>query len=450
MAFCPGCGQAAAGYAFCPECGTRLRGLSLNVPSQAGEPPEAAETVLPMPRVGEVRPSDWPPNSYLPPVPDRPVQPIPRTQADVLLPHGWTPASFGQRLGARVLDGLVVLAIVIALWIALATMLGHSDPATVGLGATLGLLAFVLLLPTVIGLVYYVLSDAGSGRSLGRAALGIRLVRLPVLHPAEMLPPDALVSRVGVGTAIGRLLVSALGDSVFWLSSLSVLWDPQRRSWGDRASGTAVIVDRYGERRSALLPPAVAVVLAAILCVGAIGMTRSSAPSFTATDSSTTTYGDSSGGSNPSSSSGTSDRSGSSSTTESGSSSPSGTGTSVPIESGDTDSNTWIAQLASVQAGDDSQLQAQYQAISAVIPNVKVVGSSDFASLTPGYWVIYYPGDFAEGTAAVDFCHQQGRSVPQSCFGRYLSHDTADRSLLCYGTPSSASEEVCSRHYRSR
>ena len=167
----------------------------------------------------------------------------------------------------------------------------------------------------------------------------------------------------------------------------------------------------------------------------------------TATDSSTTTYSDNSGSSGSTGSGGTSD--GSSTTpTSPGPSSSAGNGTSVPIDSGETDANTWTAQLASIPVGNDAQLQAEYQGISAAIPDVKVVNSSDFGSLTPGYWVIYHPGRFSDGSAAFGYCQEQGRSIPQDCFGRYVSHDAGDAKLLCYGTPTAASVDTCTRHFR--
>jgi hypothetical protein len=66
------------------------------------------------------------------------------------------------------------------------------------------------------------------------------------------------------------------------------------------------------------------------------------------------------------------------------------------------------------------------------IPGVRLLRSSKFASLRAGYWVIYYPGEFTDGQAAVDFCRQHGRDTRDQCVGRYLSHNRSDRELQVY------------------
>ncbi|GHC53265.1 hypothetical protein [Streptomyces flavofungini] len=92
----------------------------------------------------------------------------------------------------------------------------------------------------------------------------------------------------------------------------------------------------------------------------------------------------------------------------------------------------WIAQLASVahQEGEKHARRA-LAAIRESVPYAQLLDSSDFASLNPGYWVIYEPGPYRDGTRALRFCESVGRTQADDCVGRYLSHDRRDRDLVC-------------------
>lgn len=100
---------------------------------------------------------------------------------------------------------------------------------------------------------------------------------------------------------------------------------------------------------------------------------------------------------------------------------------------GDDASDTWIAQLASLTkntaAADLERHRAEIATQTGL--EVRVLDSSDFASLTPGYWVIYHPGHFVDGHQALETCRAHGRDTEQSCVGRYLSHVEQHRDLLC-------------------
>ncbi|WP_327733291.1 protein kinase [Streptomyces nojiriensis] len=105
----------------------------------------------------------------------------------------------------------------------------------------------------------------------------------------------------------------------------------------------------------------------------------------------------------------------------------------------------WIAQLHSEPentgiAARDRRLAA----IHAVVPEARVLRSRDYASLKPGYWVVYAPGPFADGRAAVTFCAQKGRTTANECIGRYLSDDQGDFAYQC--TPPADSPGGRCRH----
>jgi eukaryotic-like serine/threonine-protein kinase len=80
------------------------------------------------------------------------------------------------------------------------------------------------------------------------------------------------------------------------------------------------------------------------------------------------------------------------------------------------------------------------------IPGAQVLESSHYASLSPGFWVIYYQGPFGDGTQALAYCAAHGRFTANQCIGRFLSHDPADHGYQCY--PPSASPSGSCFHNR--
>ncbi|WP_197287555.1 serine/threonine-protein kinase [Streptomyces apocyni] len=94
--------------------------------------------------------------------------------------------------------------------------------------------------------------------------------------------------------------------------------------------------------------------------------------------------------------------------------------------------DTWVAQLASVDQSKGPG--AREKAITALrakgIDGVRYLDSGDYASLRPGYWMLYRPG-FGDGNAAIDWCRGQGLGTNNQCVGRYISHSAADRQYVC-------------------
>ncbi|NGO11676.1 protein kinase [Streptomyces sp. HC44] len=92
----------------------------------------------------------------------------------------------------------------------------------------------------------------------------------------------------------------------------------------------------------------------------------------------------------------------------------------------------WIAQLFSepVEAGTAARDQ-RLARVRQSVPEAVYVRSDNFASLRPGFWVIYAPGPFANGRAALNFCRDRGRTTPNTCMGRYLSKKASDFALQC-------------------
>lgn len=105
----------------------------------------------------------------------------------------------------------------------------------------------------------------------------------------------------------------------------------------------------------------------------------------------------------------------------------------------------WIAQLASVPVSAGSaDLQKDLNQIRAELPGAQYLVSSDYASLKPGYWVIYYQDSFSDGTQAIQYCAAHGRTSANQCVGRFLSHNPQDKTYICI-PPGGSQEPGCSR-----
>ncbi len=120
--------------------------------------------------------------------------------------------------------------------------------------------------------------------------------------------------------------------------------------------------------------------------------------------------------------------------------SPSKEATTPPATDG-----RWIAQLFSEPVGSGTAARDQrLAAVRKSVPEAVYVRSDDYASLRPGFWVIYAPGPFTDGRAALSFCAERGRTTPTTCVGRYLSTASADYSLQC-SPPAASPKGRCTR-----
>ncbi|MCZ7460899.1 serine/threonine-protein kinase [Streptomyces sp. WMMC940] len=95
-------------------------------------------------------------------------------------------------------------------------------------------------------------------------------------------------------------------------------------------------------------------------------------------------------------------------------------------------SGRWIAQLFSEPVGSGTAARdVRLARIRETVPEARYLRSDDYASLRPGYWVIYAEGPFDDGRAALRFCAERDRTTANSCLGRYLSSRAADSALQC-------------------
>ncbi len=122
-------------------------------------------------------------------------------------------AGFWRRFFASLLDGIVIGIVLVLLYLLLGTG-----------GYVLGLLA---------GLAYFTYFEGGRGQTPGKMALGIRVVSLE--HGGS----------IGYGKACLRYVVSILSGIVIDIGYLWMLWDSEKQTWHDKASGAIVVpVDR--------------------------------------------------------------------------------------------------------------------------------------------------------------------------------------------------------------
>lgn len=149
-------------------------------------------------------------------------------------------ASPGARLGARLLDILIVGIVVIVLIIlgALALFGADSGDSTTDEVETSAVVLFlgIAALGAVIGLLYEVVLIAVRGQTLGKMMTSIKVVRAD----------NGLVP--GWGKSIGRWIIPVVlnfipyvGGLLSLLVYISLLWDSARQGWHDKAAGTLVV-----------------------------------------------------------------------------------------------------------------------------------------------------------------------------------------------------------------
>lgn len=131
---------------------------------------------------------------------------------------GATPANFGQRLAALLIDGVVLgVPFVIVLGI---------------LGAISDALAVLAYLAGLVGIVYYFGHFEGGpeGQTIGKRTMKIRTVDATTLQPG-----------IGMGRAVGRYFAHIISGFVCYLGYLWMLWDPEKQTWHDKIVSTKVV-----------------------------------------------------------------------------------------------------------------------------------------------------------------------------------------------------------------
>lgn len=155
-------------------------------------------------------------------------------------------AGHGARLGAYILDAIILAVVVSAIVVlstlpVIGTILGRigaqedywSDSTTwAQLGGGIGLAIIGAIVASLVGLVYFPWFWARGGQTPGMRAAGIRVVR------------DRDGGPIGGGAAILRLVGFWVSGAVFFLGYVWILIDERRRGWHDLLAGTCVISTR--------------------------------------------------------------------------------------------------------------------------------------------------------------------------------------------------------------
>ncbi len=197
-------------------------------------PPPGGAPPPPPPGGGDFPPPPPPPGGAFAPPPAAGYQ-QPYGQATVGAPY----ASFGVRLGAFIIDGLIVAAFNIPGWIVLFTGPKEIDVCPGDETSlcevptdTTTAIAFVLFGVAIIaGLVYYSVLN-GRGATIGKRSLGIRVADINTGQP------------IGTGRGVGRYFASLLSAIPCYLGYFWMLWDDKSQCWQDKMVSSVVVRDR--------------------------------------------------------------------------------------------------------------------------------------------------------------------------------------------------------------
>jgi uncharacterized RDD family membrane protein YckC len=191
-----------------------------------------------------------PPTSYGPP-PYNPYGYPPQGWAYVAPTYatrlGRVPANFGERLGAYLLDGLILSVAMAPLWILGVVFVASgwethdaicrdadgfayqctqlSDATAIRLVIAIGIGWVVAM---VGQLVYWGHYEGRKGATAGKRALGLEVIR----------QDDG--AHLGFGRAVGRNLAKVL-SGFFYLGFLWMLWDDNKQTWHDKIVSSIVV-----------------------------------------------------------------------------------------------------------------------------------------------------------------------------------------------------------------
>ncbi|MEU7648067.1 RDD family protein [Streptomyces huasconensis] len=140
------------------------------------------------------------------------------------MPQGLPYASWGQRAGAFALDCLINFG---PLWlgVGVANMIGEGNT---GEGLAL-IVSWSGVVAMIVACVVQAIREGRTGQSIGKTALGIRVVRTY----------DGLVP--GAPLAFARRLCQFLNYPAFCLGWLWACWDQKKQTFADKITGVVVL-----------------------------------------------------------------------------------------------------------------------------------------------------------------------------------------------------------------
>jgi len=146
--------------------------------------------------------------------------------------------SFGQRALARILDELIIS---VPFSLAIYSVVG-GDSGTTTSDANRGAALVILVIAVIVAAIYEIGCVGLWGRTLGKFALGLRIVRYtdggpPTWSQAAL---RALLP-ITADAAVAAVAVNLWGAAIVYASSF---FSPLRRGWHDQAGGTLVVRTR--------------------------------------------------------------------------------------------------------------------------------------------------------------------------------------------------------------
>ncbi|HEX2192446.1 MAG TPA: RDD family protein [Acidimicrobiales bacterium] len=139
-------------------------------------------------------------------------------------------ATFGQRIGARLLDGLIIG---LPLMIVVFAVSDVSDDRR-----TISTPLWAQILPAAVFALYEIVLIHSRGQTIGKRIVGVRVVRI-----TDGTLPDWTASVVRYLLPVVPVLVPVpvLNVALSLLIYLVAFVNPLRRGWHDRAAGTIVV-----------------------------------------------------------------------------------------------------------------------------------------------------------------------------------------------------------------
>ena len=180
-----------------------------------------------------------PPPSFSPPPPGYQAYDAPTPQQAL--------AGVGSRFAALLIDSLIVGAFYIPGIVAIAAGPTEIEPCSVNAdneitiggeinalceGPTNATWAFGILLfivAFVAGIYYFAKLEGSSGQTVGKKALGIRVVDAATGGP------------IGTGRGVGRYFARIVSGIPFYLGYLWAIWDPKKQAWHDKMVNDLVV-----------------------------------------------------------------------------------------------------------------------------------------------------------------------------------------------------------------
>ena len=139
-------------------------------------------------------------------------------------------AGFGARLGAAIIDGILVSAVVNGLSRVFGANLFEYSNRNGHLEFHFAATGIWALVSIAIPLVYYsYLEGSGSGQTLGKKLLNIRVIDYSGGGP------------IGFGRGLLRWIGRLASAAVCGLGYLWMLWDKEKQTWHDKIAQTVVV-----------------------------------------------------------------------------------------------------------------------------------------------------------------------------------------------------------------